>query len=123
MGEKIKIAIFKPLNARGTNAFYSGQQPVFKYLQKRLGYEITYFIDGDDNSFDEIEIKRIKRDRLKTLFLNFLRRIFGKFKYYWKVPYYNNLDFSGYDILITEGIYYLILDYFKNLSQQVIIND
>jgi glycosyltransferase involved in cell wall biosynthesis len=123
MENKIKIALFKPHNARAKNAFYTGQHPVFKYLQENLGYKIAYFIEGDDVNFDGVNVKKIKRNNFVTFVFKCLKFIFLRLKFYWKIPYYGSLDFSGYDIVITEGIHYSFLDYFKNISQKVILND
>jgi len=121
--ERIKIALFKPYNARTTNSFYSGQHPVFRHLQKNYDYEITYFIDDENVKFDTVNVKYIKRSKIKTLFHRVLRKVFKKYKWYWKIPYYKNLDFSKYDIIIAEGIHYQLLDYFKHISYKVILND
>lgn len=121
--EKIKIAVFQPSNIRRTNAFYSGQHPIFKYLQKKYNYEITYFVDDENVKFDTVNVRYIKKNRIKTFFLRGFRKIFCRFKYYWKIPYYQDLTFSNYDIVVTEGIHHLFLDYFKNVANKVILND
>ncbi len=121
--KKTKIALFKPYNARTTNSFYSGQHPVFRYLQKNYNYEITYFIDDENVKFDTVNVKYIKRSKIKTLFHRVLRKVLRKYKWYWKIPYYKDLDFSKYDIVITEVIHYQFLDYFRHISYKVILND
>ena len=123
VADKIKIGIFQPYNARRTNAFYSGQHPVFRYLQENYNYEVTYFIDDENVKFDTVNIKYIRKDRIKTFILRGLRKIFTKYKPYWKIPYYKDLDFSKYEVIITEGIHYLFLDYFKSIGNKVILND
>lgn len=119
--DKIKIALFKPYNAKTTNSFYSGQHPVFRNLQENYNYEVTYFIDDENVKFDRVDIKYIKKNRIKTFILRGLRKIFKK--YYWKIPYYQDLDFSEYDVIVTEGIHYLLLDYFKDIADKTILND
>ncbi len=121
--QRIKMAIFQPSNIRTTNAFYSGPHSIFKYLQENCNYEVTYFIDDESTKFNSIAIKYLKEDKLKTFFLRGLRKIFGTFKYYWKIPYYQNLDFNAYDVIVTEGIHWPFLDYFKSIPNKVILQD
>jgi len=121
--DKIKLAVFKPFNARTTNSFYSGQHPVFRYLQNNYDYEVTYFIDDKNVKFDTVTVKYIKNDRIKTFILRGFRKFFRRYRYYWKIPYYEDLDFSNYDIIITEGIHYPFLDYFNHINHRIILND
>jgi len=121
--DKIKIAIFKPSNARTTNAFYSGQHPVFRYLQNNYNYEVTYFIDDKSVKFDAVTSRYIRKNRIKTFILGGLRKSFKRYRYYWKIPYYEGLDFSKYDVIITEGVHYSFLEYFKDIAHKVILND
>lgn len=123
MNKKINIAVFKPYNAKTTNPFCTGQHPFFKELQKNYNYQITYFIDDEKVKFDGVGIKYIKKNKIKTFLLLGLRKIFNRRKYYWKIPYYEDLDFSRYDLIITEGIHYLLLDYFRGIAEKVILND
>lgn len=120
MAEKIKLALFKPYNARRNNSFYSGQHLVFKYLQQELNYEVTYFLDNRDVNFDGIVIKYIKRKKLNTFVLRALKKISI---YYVKLPYYGKINFSKYDVIVTEGIHYRFIDYFKHIPYKTILND
>ncbi|MSU54406.1 MAG: glycosyltransferase, partial [Candidatus Staskawiczbacteria bacterium] len=118
-----RIAVFKPFNIRKDSAFFSGQHGVFRYLQEKLGYQVTYFIEGETAEFSPVGMRFLHRNKLITLMMRILRKLFSWQKYYWKIPYYSNLDFSGYDIIITEGMHYLLLDYVKHVAKKVILND
>lgn len=120
MAEKIKLALFKPNNARRNNAFYSGEHFFLKYLQQELNYNVTYFLDDIDINFDGVLIKYIKRKKLTTLVLKALKKM-GI--YYVKLPYYGKIDFSKYDVIVTEGIHYRFIDYFKHIPYKTILND
>lgn len=119
----VKIIVFKPYTSRKNTAFYSGQHPVFKYLQKKYGYQITYFIDNPGVSFDSIKIKYIKINFVFTGFLRLSRKLFGRLKHYWKIPCYGKLEFLKSDVIITEGIHYLLIDFIKRNADKVILND
>lgn len=119
----MKIAFFKPFNIKRTNAFYSSEYLVFRYLQENYNYEMTYFIDDKSVKFDRVNMKYIEKNAMKELIFRGLKRVFDRYKYYWKIPCYKDLDFSEYDIIVTEGIHYLLLDYFKNIGDKVILND
>ncbi len=120
----IKLAVFKPFNAKKGNAFFAGQHSVFKYLQSHFGYQVTYFAEqAEAGSFDGVTVKPLRKNAFITFMLWLLRRVFLPIKYYWKIPYYGAVDFSGYDVVVTEGIHYLLLEYLKFSAKKTILND
>jgi glycosyltransferase involved in cell wall biosynthesis len=115
-----KIAIFKPYNARPNNAFGSGQYPVFKKF-KEYGYEVIFFLDDKNVKFDGVKNKYIKVKKISNFILRVFRKIFNI--PYIKMPYYEDIDFNEYDIVITEGLHYPFLSYFDNYKGFLILND
>ena len=120
MGEKKRIAIFKPYNARLNNAFGSGQYPIFKKFEE-LGYEVTFFLDDENVKFEGVENRYIKVKPIQTFILRVVRKLFNIA--YIKVPYYGAIDFNEFDIVITEGLHYPFLAYFDDYKGLLIIND
>jgi len=115
-----KIAIFKPYNARLNNAFGSGQYPVFKRF-KELGYEVVFFLDDRDVKFEGVENRYVKVKPIQNFILKVVRRVLNV--QYIKIPYYGNIDFNEFDIVITEGLHYPFLSYFDKYEGLLIIND
>ena len=120
MGEKKRIAIFKPYNARLNNAFGSGQYPIFKKFEE-LGYEVTFFLDDENVKFEGVENRYIKVKPIQTFILRVVRKLFNIA--YIKVPYYGAIGFNEFDIVITEGLHYPFLSYFDDYKGLLIIND
>lgn len=116
-----RIALFKPLNAQQGNAFYGGQHSVFLRLKEKYGYQITYFLDSK-TGFPGVDVVALHPNRSVTFLLKVLRRIFS-WIHYWKVPYYGTIDFSAYDVVVTEGLHYAIIAYCKHVAQKTILND
>lgn len=116
-----KIAVFKPYNAQLTNAFGTGQYPVFKEINKYKGYDVTFFLSDTDIYFDGVTNRYIKENKFITSVLRIYRKVFGVF--YVKIPFYNSIKFDDYDVIITEGLHYCLLKYFENYAGKLIIND
>ena len=117
----MKLAVFKPYNARPNNAFDSGQYPIFKKLQDENICEVTFFLDDESVKFEGVQNRYIKVNKCITFINKVLRKIF-KIKYI-KIPYYGNIDFNEYDIIMTEGFHYPFLKYFEDFHGKLIIND
>jgi glycosyltransferase involved in cell wall biosynthesis len=71
--------------------------------------------------FSEVSTRYIQSNRYISLILDVIRRLF-KISYI-KSPYYKNLDFSKFDVVITEGLHCKFLKYFKNYRGMLILND
>lgn len=117
----MKIAVFKPTNIRNNNAFATGQHIIFEALNKLDDYEFTYFIDDEYTNFNGINTKYLKIDSIKYFLLRIIRKVFKLF--YMKIPSYKNLDFSQFDVVITEGIHYPLISYLENFQGKIILND
>jgi len=117
----MNIAIFKPGNARNNNSFNSGQYPIFRNLNESVDYNITIFVDDPKVAFDEISIQYLESNIYVEFFLKIIRKLFSV--RYIKVPYYKNIDFSNYDVVITEGIHCPFLRYFKDYNGLLVLND
>ena len=116
-----KIAIFKPFNARHNNAFKTGQYELFKSINELPEYDITFFIDDESVKFKGVRNIYIKKRKIATFYVRLLRKFFGL--HYAKIPYYGNLNFNDFDIVITEGIHYVFLKYFFDYRGKLILND
>lgn len=117
----MKIAVFKPSNIRNDNAFATGQHIVFQRLNELENYEVTYFVDDLKTTFNKIDINYVKRNLTKEFFLKLKNKLFKIF--YTKIPTYDNINFSEFDIVITEGIHYSLISYLENFEGKVIFND
>ncbi len=118
---KKRIAVFKPYNARRNNAFDSGEYHIYKRIHENDKYEVTFFLDDESVSFDGVVNRYIIIKKYISNVLDFLR-IKCNISYI-KVSYYGNLDFSKYDVVITEGLHYLFLSYFKNFKGKLILHE
>jgi glycosyltransferase involved in cell wall biosynthesis len=117
----MKIAIFKPGNAGNNNSFNSGQYPIFRKLNESVDYNFTIFVDDPKVAFDEISIEYVEINIYVNFFLKIIKKLFSV--RYIKIPYYKNIDFSEFDVVITEGIHYKFLHYFKDYKGLLILND
>ena len=70
---KIKIAIFKPYNARHNNAFKSGQYELFKSINELPEYDVTFFIDDELVSFKGVRNLYIKKKKF-TFYIRLLKK-------------------------------------------------
>jgi glycosyltransferase involved in cell wall biosynthesis len=122
MAQAKHIVVFKPYTSKHTTAFYSGQHSVLVYLKEKYGYQVTYLLDDPGEVFDGVATKYLTKNNLRNLLVRLQRKIFGS-NFYWRIPYYRNVDFTGADIIITEGIHYLLIDYVKDLAEKVILHD
>ena len=116
-----KIAVFKPINARQDNAFGTGEYEIFKSINELKEYEVTFFLADRNQYFEGVKNKYIKANKVITFILRIYKLLFHKS--FVKLPYYNNLNFDNYDIIVTEGIHYTFLKYFDNFKGKLILND
>ena len=116
-----KIAVFKPINARHDNVFGTGEYEVFKSINELKEYEVTFFLADKDEYFVVVNNKYIKENRIITFIARIYRILFRKS--FVRLPYYNNLNFNNYDIVVTEGIHYTFSKYFNNFKGKLILND
>ena len=116
-----KIAVFCPWNIRTNNAFGTGQYEVFKKINELEKYEVTFFLADKNQYFEGVKNRYIKANRLISFIARIYRILFCKS--FVKLPYYNNLNFNKYDIVVTEGIHYTFLKYFINFKGKLILND
>tara|TARA_B110000238_G_scaffold178228_1_gene200629 strand:+ start:860 stop:1957 length:1098 start_codon:yes stop_codon:yes gene_type:complete len=116
-----KIAVFCPFNIKANNAFGTGQYEIFKRLNELKEYDITFFLDDKTEYFNGVNNNYIKINKIKTFISKIYKLIFQKS--FVRLPYYDNLDFNDYDIIITEGIHYAFLKYFDNYNGKLILND
>ena len=116
-----KIAVFKPINSRRDNAFVTGQYEIFKKINELEKYEVTFFLADKNQYFEGVKNKYIKANRLITFIAKIYKFLFHK--HYVRLPYYSNLNFNNYDIVVTEGIHYTFLKYFDNFNKKLILND
>ena len=100
-----KIAVFKPLNARHDNAFGTGQYEVFKKINELEEYEVTFFLANKDEYFAGVNNNYIKANKIITFIARIYKVLFRKS--FVRLPYYDNLNFNNYDIVVTEGIHLL----------------
>ena len=117
----MKIAVFKPTNIRIDNSFATGQHIIFEALNKLDDYEFTYFIDDEKTNFNGINTKYLKIDSIKYFLQKVIRKVFKLF--YMNIPAYKNLDFSQFDVVITDGIHYPLISYLENFQGKIILND
>ena len=116
-----KIAVFKPINARHDNAFGTGEYEVFKSINELEEYEVTFFLSDKDEYFAGVNNNYIKANGIITFIARIYRVLFRKS--FVRLPYYNNLNFNNYDIVVTEGIHYTFLKYFDNFKGKLILHD
>jgi len=116
-----KIAVFKPINARHDNAFGTGEYEVFKSINELEEYDVTFFLANKDQYFEGVNNKYIKANKIITFIARIYKVLFRKS--FVRLPYYDNLNFNNYDIVVTEGIHYTFLKYFENFKGKLILND
>ena len=116
-----KIAVFCPTNVKANNAFGTGQYEVFKKINELEKYEVTFYLADKNQYFKGVKNKYIKLNSLISYTLRIYKILFHKC--YVRIPYYSNLNFNNYDIVVTEGIHYAFLKYFDNFKGKLILND
>ena len=116
-----KIAVFMPFNARHNNAFGTGQYEIFKSINESKKYDVTFFLDNKDVYFSGVQNKYIKENKIISFIARIYNKLFGLS--FLRFPYYGNLNFNNYDIVVTEGIHYAFLKYFDNFKGKLILND
>ena len=116
-----KIAVFMPHNAKHNNAFGTGQYEIFKSINESQKYDVTFFLSDKNEYFTGVQNKYIKEDKLITFIKRIYRKLFSPS--FIKLPYFSNLSFDNYDIVVTEGIHYPFLKYFDNFNGKLILND
>ena len=116
-----KIGIFKPNNIRNGNAFETGQYKVFEKLQKMNKIEIYLITDDKLYASKNLRVKYLEIDFFKTFFNRIIKKLSNK--PYLKIPYYKNLIFNDFDVIITEGLHYPILKYLFKSNSRIIFND
>jgi len=116
-----KIAVFMPENTRHNNAFGTGQYEIFKSINESKKYDVTFFLDNKDVYFSGVQNKYIKENKIISFIARIYRKLFGLS--FLRFPYYGNLNFNNYDIVVTEGIHYAFLKYFDNFKGKLILND
>ena len=79
------------------------------------------FLDDKDVYFDGVENKYIKKNNFLSFCMRVVRKAFGIT--YIRLPYYDNLNFDKYDVVLTEGVHYPFLKYFENYNGKLILND
>ncbi len=116
-----KIAVFCPTNIRVNNAFGTGQYEVFKKINESNKYEVTFFLTDKNQYFEGVKNKYIKANKLISFIVRIYKILFCKS--FVRLPYYKDLNFNKYDIVVTEGIHYAFLKYFDNFKGKLILND
>ena len=116
-----KIAVFKPLNPSHDNAFGTGQYQIFKSINESKEYEVTFFLIDKNLYFKGVNNKYIKINKIITFISRIYRKLFNLS--FVRLPYFSNLNFNNYDVVVTDGIHYKYLKYFDNFKGKLILND
>jgi len=116
-----KIAVFKLLNPRHDNAFGTGQYEIFKSINESKEYEVTFFLTDKSVYFTGVHNKYIKKNKIITFISRIYRKLFNLS--FVRLPYFSNLNFNNYDVVVTDGIHHKYLKYFDNFKGKLILND